>query len=464
MDYIYVKSTKAGLEDFGSVYARVRTKDINRKYTLGFTISHHEWTKYRSMRFSSTCTMSSLGIRYGQFASILTQIKVALEEDFSPESAPEIIQAVKSRVINLTPSVGASKSKQRPRLMLTDYLEQYISDCQSGVRLKKGTSQMISAGYTRVLTILLGVLRRYEADRQRRLSLSDINMAFQHDFILWNRALGIRPNTIRNRLATISTIMRAAYEAKLTRCDAFMHSEFVTKEEEVDNIFLTPMQIDQLHRIDLSSAESVCRHIMESSLPESTRRRRLGQVTPLRAYELELTRDAFIIGCLTGQRYSDFMRISLADTMTLDNQPFVRIVQAKTGKRVVIPLDFRVQDLLVRHHGSLPPISNRRFNRNLRFLAELIGWTFTAPVDTRRTGRKGKTRFCDLIGTHTARRSFATNAYSAGVPLRSIMAVTGHSSEKTLRKYLKLQVEDKALLAAKDFAGIILREPVGPNR
>lgn len=464
MDYIYVKSTKSGHEDFGTVYARVRTKEINRKYALGFSISHQEWTKYRSMRFSSTCTMSSLGIRYGQFASILTQIKVALEEDFSPDSASDIIQSIKSRVINLTESNGSSKTRHRTRLLLTDYLQQYISDCQSGIRLKRGTTQMISAGYIRVLTILHSVICRYEADRQRHLTLSDINMTFQRDFIQWNREKGIRSNTIRNRLSTISTVMRTAYEAKLTRCDAYLHSEFIPKGEEVDNVFLTPDQIEQLYLFDLSSSEAVCRHIMESSMPESTKRLRLRHVTPQRAYELELTRDAFVIGCLTGQRFSDFMRICMDQMVLLGKHPFIRIVQAKTKKKVMIPLDYRVKALILRHHGALPAISNNRFNTNLRFVAELIGWTYCAPVDERRLGHKGKCRFCDLIGSHTARRSFATNAYSAGVPLRSIMTVTGHSSEKTLRKYLKLQVEDKALLAAQDFSGIILSEPVGSDR
>ena len=57
--------------------------------------------------------------------------------------------------------------------------------------------------------------------------------------------------------------------------------------------------------------------------------------------------------------------------------------------------------------------------------------------------------------SHTARRSFATNAYKAGVPLPSIQAITGHSSEAQLRRYLKLDAEEKAVIALKDFKGII---------
>ena len=83
----------------------------------------------------------------------------------------------------------------------------------------------------------------------------------------------------------------------------------------------------------------------------------------------------------------------------------------------------------------------------------LLGWTEPAGL----TERKGvmeyqsKKRFCDALATHTARRTFATNAYKAGVPLSAIMAVTGHASEDMLRRYLKLNTKERALLAAVEF-------------
>ena len=39
--------------------------------------------------------------------------------------------------------------------------------------------------------------------------------------------------------------------------------------------------------------------------------------------------------------------------------------------------------------------------------------------------------------------------------IRSIMAITGHTTESSLRKYLKLQPEEKAIIAAKDFERIM---------
>ena len=49
----------------------------------------------------------------------------------------------------------------------------------------------------------------------------------------------------------------------------------------------------------------------------------------------------------------------------------------------------------------------------------------------------------EAITMHTGRRSFATNAYKAGVPLTTIQAMTGHSDINTLEIYLRQSTEEK---------------------
>ena len=43
----------------------------------------------------------------------------------------------------------------------------------------------------------------------------------------------------------------------------------------------------------------------------------------------------------------------------------------------------------------------------------------------------------DLIKSHTARRSFCTNAYLSGMPTADIMEITTHKSEKIFKNYIK---------------------------
>ena len=51
-----------------------------------------------------------------------------------------------------------------------------------------------------------------------------------------------------------------------------------------------------------------------------------------------------------------------------------------------------------------------------------------------------------LLSTHCARRSFATNLYKQGFPTISIMKITGHKSEKSFMRYIKVTEEEVATM------------------
>ena len=53
------------------------------------------------------------------------------------------------------------------------------------------------------------------------------------------------------------------------------------------------------------------------------------------------------------------------------------------------------------------------------------------------------------VSSHTARRSFATNTYKAGVPSLAIMAITtGHRTEKVFLHYIKVTNEEHAMFSS----------------
>jgi integrase len=54
----------------------------------------------------------------------------------------------------------------------------------------------------------------------------------------------------------------------------------------------------------------------------------------------------------------------------------------------------------------------------------------------------------NLITTHTARRSGATNMFLAGIPAQSIMKITGHTTESSFMKYLRISKDANATLIA----------------
>lgn len=457
MDFIWIKGKTHNKEDFGAVYARVRSDGNNKKYSTGFSIKEHEWLKYRSLQYSSSALMTSIGIKYGQFASILAQIKAALEDNFDPDKASAVIRSIKAGVLN-GEEFDVKVAVPGNKIPFVSFMQGYIDDLRSGKRTKKGRSKNVSAGYIANMASLLNIIKKYETERRKNLSLDDITMKFQQDFVRWNLVKGSSTNTIYHKMSGIRTVMVAAYEDKKTKCDDFRRSDFVPKQEEVDHVYLTPKMIQDMLDLDLSTREAVRELIAKSNIKAKQREVLIRKISIRTCWALEESRDVFIVGCLTGQRVSDYSRFSKDMITVLNGRQFLKIVQAKTGKLVYIPMDTRVSAILDKYDGILPEIDYKKIIRHVKFIGELMHWTYKADIDPSMLGSKKKNRFCDLLGTHTARRSFATNAYAAGVPLSSIMAVTGHGTEQILRKYLKLQDKEKAIIAANDFAGVIKTE------
>ena len=454
MDFIFIKSSKVGKEDFGSVYARVRTGRANVKTVTGFTIRQLEWEKYRSLQYTSSALMSSIGIKYGQFAQVLARIKAAFEaEDFDPKKAKFVIESVKHDVLNGMMQVVEVKPKGK--MLFEDFLTTYIEDLETGRRTKKGRTVKVTPAYIKGLRIIQTQIRNYQKEMHRKIGLDDMTMETRNSLVGYWKGRGLMPNAINSYMTDVRTVAKAAYEDKLTKCDDFRHSDFVPKKEEVDNIYLTPEQIQEMLELDLSTKEAVRERLEALDISEDEKLTQLSKCRITHIRTLEHVRYVFIVGCLTGQRVSDYSRICEDMITEINGVEFILLTQQKTDKKVYIPMDRRVRQILDKYDGKLPHIHPNEMNKLIKTVGLMLGWTHDCGFDGKRLNPKRGRRFCDMLLSHTARRSFATNAYKAGVPLSSIQAITGHSSEAQLRRYLKLDAEEKAVIALKDFEGII---------
>ena len=223
-----------------------------------------------------------------------------------------------------------------------------------------------------------------------------------------------------------------------------------------ESIYLTEEQVNDLFFTDFTNDITI-KHMIEGIEDKEERavfQKRLMTVRQKKRHRqyYQEYKDLFVVGCLTGQRHSDYKRISTAMIKANDGFKFIDITQQKTGKRVLIPLDARVEEILNRYGGCIPPHGINSMTKGLKDIGLLMGWTHNAGIKeyVGMEKRPSSKRFCDMMTTHTARRTWATNAYKNHVPLSSIMAVTGHTSESMLCKYLKLNEEEKGLNAARD--------------
>lgn len=152
----------------------------------------------------------------------------------------------------------------------------------------------------------------------------------------------------------------------------------------------------------------------------------------------------FVVGCLTALRYSDY------STLTKDNYQNGYIVKRtkKTNVDVKIPAHDYVKEIFAKYNGSIPcGLCIQYFNKYLKVIMREIGlndkvtYSFTKGGKLQTVTREK----WELISSHTARRSAATNMYLTGrMKTLEIMKLTGHRTEQNFFRYIRLTGDDMA--------------------
>ena len=146
----------------------------------------------------------------------------------------------------------------------------------------------------------------------------------------------------------------------------------------------------------------------------------------------------------TGLRVSDFLQLKNIDI----SKGFIEIETTKTKETVIIPLHNQVKEIIKKNNGNLPrTISDQRFNVYIKEICEKAGITeiVKGAIVNKETNRKevGRYKKYKLVSSHTCRRSFASNLYGK-LPNMTIMSITGHKTETSFLKYIKITKKEHA--------------------
>jgi hypothetical protein len=103
--------------------------------------------------------------------------------------------------------------------------------------------------------------------------------------------------------------------------------------------------------------------------------------------------------------------------------------------------------ILKKYNYNLPLTHEQKINKYIKTVVEMAEINDMVQYEENRGGLKIKKNVakCDLIKTHTARRSGCTNMYLAGIPVIDIMKVSGHKTEREFLKYVKVTKEQTAV-------------------
>ncbi|MBA4198830.1 MAG: hypothetical protein C0459_14885 [Chitinophaga sp.] len=164
---------------------------------------------------------------------------------------------------------------------------------------------------------------------------------------------------------------------------------------------------------------------------------------------LQRTKDIFVFGCTVGLRYSDMLQLTALNLEQQLTQTYLKVHAQKTNSFTNVLLPQYALVIINKYKGGkklLPLISKFNFNKQLKKMAEQAGWTNEISLTKQKRGRavmQSKTtaiqqyRFCDLISSHTMRRTAITTLLSLGVPELLVRKVSGHAPHsKEFFKYV----------------------------
>lgn len=401
--HFYLRKTSSHKQ---TIYLCVRKgKNASYRKSLSFQILPTDWDKKKMrLKNKAKCRDNVLINNY------LDELESSLIHFFHQKiiNKEEITLAdVKTFVLKL---LYPEKSPEKNFLtFFRSYLKSLDTklSCITGKPLAKSTVEKYQ--------ILYKLLKEYKTLSQKSMFFSDIDLEFYNNFVMFLQSKGYANNTIGKYISAVKSVLNDAFIKGVSQNMTYKNHLFKSLNESVQSIYLTKKDLNKLLTLDLPP-------------------------------RLDNSRKMFLVGCYTGLRYSDFSRIT-ADNIS---HGMIKINQQKTGSCVVIPLHSYIKGIISQVE-TIKSVSNVQLNKNIKSICRIAG--LKDKIITQSTkGGKLETQIKEkwqLVCTHTARRSFATNLYLDGVPAITIMKITGHRSESAFLRYIKISQEENARLLEK---------------
>lgn len=368
------------------------------KYSTGEKINPSYWNPEKQ-KARETKQFSE----YPEFNARLKKIKsdiLDIHREFLNDETEPTNELLKKELDKRTRLKGLEKKDN-----LFSFIDQYIEE-----------SKIIKApGTIRVYNRAKAHLENYCKEYNKQLDFDNINLEFYNSFIGYLTKENYSQNTIGKQIKVLKTFLNEATDRGINTTLEYKKRKFKRPTEDTDKIYLNTDELELIYKLKID-----------------------------RDKQLDEIRDLFIIGCYTGLRFSDFTQLK-PENIEYGNK--IRIRTTKTNELVVIPLHKYVREILKKYNNRIPQaLSNPKMNLNLKHLGRIAKINESVESSITKGGKLVKTTDFkyNLITTHTARRSFATNLYLADIPGITIMKITGHQTEKSFLRYIRISQEENA--------------------
>lgn len=323
-------------------------------------------------------------------------------------------------------ALGKKKATDTDRLV--NYFQYYI-DTLPYKEYPSGKKGVVSGTIQKYKT-LKAKISEFERYQRKKFYVKDVGLKFRNDFVKYLTEVDhLNGNTTGRYIKFLKTVCLDAKKNSIEVNPQLDHIRGFT--EKAAKVFLSFQELEKIENKTFTRPA------------------------------LENAKDWLIIGCYTGQRVSDLLKLAsenintVKDIRTGKDREFIELVQKKTGKRVSIPVHTKVKAILEKRNGQFPhEISDQKFNIHIKDVCKLAGITEVVEggkID-KKTNRKARGSFPkhELITSHICRRSFATNFYGL-IPTSQLIGVTAHATERQFLEYIGKTDTDYAMLLAESW-------------
>lgn len=247
-----------------------------------------------------------------------------------------------------------------------------------------------------------------------------IDLRFIDQFIDYLYGKKHSTNYVEKMVQQLRVMMQQAFEQGITTNQEYKKKGFRIKKTPTDEIYLTLKEINEIAKLDLSDG-------------------------------MAKAQQCFLLQCFTGAAYADIGKIHKGSLTVINEVPIISYYRGKTKKMASLPVHPMIKKIMdAREWEPFKPLANQPYNRYLKDIAEAAGikdevrkMHTPGGIEQIKTYRKYQ-----LVGSHTARRSFTTNYILSGGTRDEVKLMIGHMKQDVTETYIRAEMQKRAVLLA----------------
>ncbi len=430
-DKFYLENRKNGIDKLILYRRYVNGEPI--KLSIGYSIPSELWDRVTQRPTTDKKKITEYLIEYPTIKTHLKNIETRIH-NFRRESEAYLQNQIlnnrefdkedfKKYLKGTVRNSDRNKRTESKKVSPTNYSYinmfsmKFLKDITSGERqyLKKEKDKKAKVRYEygtiKSYKNCLEAWKYFELSQGTKFKWSDFKQSLYDKLVDFLYLEGYSTNYIGKVIKCLKVIFRTAYELEITTSLEFNKKYFVILSTEAHNIALTEEEVNQLENLDLSQNET-----------------------------LDKARDIFLLGCYTALRISDLMKINKDHIKEGPKGKYLDIIMTKTKSSVKVPLKSKALAILEKYNFNSPKITEQTVNNCIKVIAKNCGIVEMISFIKSKNNieEEKKCPKYELITNHTGRRTAATLMYKQGIPSLMIMGITGHKTESSFMKYIKI--------------------------